>query len=825
MTAQQGLNSEAAKALLKKFGPNELPAAQPKTISALVFEVMREPMFVLLLSCGALYMILGDYREGMVMMASILIIIFITIFQFRKTERALEALRSLSSPRALVVRDGIEMRIPGREVVPGDLILLREGDRIAADAHLLDSVNLTIDESVLTGESVPVIRHTGEEIFSGTLIVQGAASATVRHTGQQSRMGMIGKSLAEIQPSATRLQAEMTRLIRLLFIIGACFSLGLVLIFYFTRGNFVASLLNGLSASIAILPEEFPVVLTVFLALGSLRLSRKNVLTRKPSAIETLGSATVLCSDKTGTITVNRMELNVIYNGYDLKELKDYTEADVSFSRLLVTAAMASNTASADPMDRAIRKGAEKLGGPIAEAEMIKEYPLSPELMTMSLVHRGENGLRVSAKGAPEAILGLCRLEEGENSRHLKMLQTLAGRGLRVLGVASALFPGEELPEHQPAFVFRFLGFVALQDPVRPEVPQSVDECLKAGIRVIMITGDFPLTARSIATQAGIPGGSGVISGEQLAGLSDHALREQIISCNVFARIRPEQKLRIVEALKANGEIVAMTGDGVNDAPALKAAHIGIAMGNKGTDVAREAASLVLLDDHFASIVAAIRSGRRIYDNLQKAMSYIMAIHIPIIGLTLLPAFFPEMPLLLMPLHIVFMELIIDPVCSIAFETEQEEKGIMNRPPRNPEERFIGSRRIIGSVLDGFMLLAMVIAVYIFSSDEGHTEAQARSIAFSALILGNIMLILTKLSKTRSAAAALAEGNIPLLLIVSVATGLLLTIIRVEPVMHIFSFGFSGWQHYLLPISGAVAVLVLLELIKWIKLLRIKSPA
>jgi P-type Ca2+ transporter type 2C len=812
----QGLSSIEASNLMRELGPNELPSSKPKNIWHIAYEVIKEPMFLLLLSCGALYMILGDYKEGMIMMASILVIIFITFYQFRKTEKALEALRSLSSPRALVVRDGIEIRIPGREVVPGDLMILREGDRIAADAHVIESLNLSIDESILTGESVPVIRHKNDEIYSGTLIVQGNAHAIVSHTGSNSQMGKIGKSLAGIEASPTRLQGEMTQLIRRLFIIGACISVALVLAFYFTRGNFVESLLNALSASIAILPEEFPVVLTIFLALGSLRLSKKNVLTRKPSAIETLGSATVLCSDKTGTITRNQMELAELYNGSEVVRLDALNQHQSSMIDLLFAAGRASAPESGDPMDKAIRNAGKSKTPAGNEPVFIREYPLHPELLAMTRVYRSlEAGIyEFSAKGAPEAILKLCKLSAEVQDSHLVILKSLAAKGYRVLGVAAGEHNSEDLPEYQSSFAFRFLGFVALEDPVRPEVPGAVQECLHAGIRVIMITGDYPLTAKSIAMQAGIPPGTEVINGIQLETLNDEDLRQHIRSCNVFARIKPEQKLRIVQALKANGEIVAMTGDGVNDAPALKAAHIGIAMGNKGTDVAREASSLVLLDDHFASIVAAIRSGRRIFDNLQKAMSYIMAIHIPIIGLTLLPAFFPEMPLLLMPLHIVFLELIIDPICSLAFETEQEEKGIMDRPPRDPEKRFFGPRRIVASVLDGLLLLAIVISVYYLSSDEGHTDNEARSIAYSALIMGNIMLILTKLSKTRSAIAVLAEKNIPLIFILVLAALLLCLISTVPALMTIFRFEFPGWKHYLIPLGGSIIVLLVLELNK-----------
>jgi P-type Ca2+ transporter type 2C len=783
-------------------------------------------MFILLISCGALYIMLGDYKEGSILLSTIFVIIFITFYQYQKTEKALEALRKLSSPRALVIRDGKEMRIPGREVVPDDIIILHEGDRISADAIVLDAVNLTIDESLLTGESIAVTKSLQTDssnphglIFSGTLVVQGKGTAKVIFTGIKTEFGKIGTSLQNIEQDETRLQKEMKTLIRNLFIIGGIISIGTVLAFYFTRGNFIQSLLNGLAAAMSILPEEFPVVLTIFLALGAWRLSKSNVLTRKPSAIETLGSATVLCSDKTGTITQNKMEVVALYNGNELFEIGDFTEKKDQIQDLVLASYCASQKDTIDPMERAIGLTYKNIffqNG--LEHTLIKEYGLSRELLAMTRVlESSENGITVSAKGAPEAIFKLCKMSEQETAKHLAIVQQMAEQGYRVIGVANSSYKNKELPESQKDFDFNFLGLIGLEDPIRPEVRQAIKECNEAGIKVIMITGDFPATAKSIAMQIGLDSEKEIITGEELKKLSDEELRKRIMNTNIFARVIPEQKLRIVQALKANNEIVAMTGDGVNDAPALKAANIGIAMGNKGTDVAREASSLVLLDDNFASIVSAIRSGRRIFDNLQKAMSYIIAIHIPIIGLTLLPAFITSLPLLLMPLHIVFMELIIDPVCSVAFESEQEERGIMKRLPRNPDEQFFGRKKIFSSVLQGFLLLLMVVSVYFLSIQEGHSAGEVRAIAFSSLIVGNIFLILTNLSKTRSFISAFIEKNWAVILILSAAIIMLLLIISIPSLQHIFSFEFPGYKHFIPSISGAIMILLILESIKFFK--------
>ncbi len=823
-----GLNSVEVKRRLADHGYNELPSSRPRNIFRIALDVIREPMFLLLISCGGLYMVLGDYREGGIMLATIFIIIAITFFQSRKTERALDALRKLASPRVMVIRDGEVVRVPGREVVPGDVMILNEGDRIAADARILDSSHLMADESLLTGESLPVMKnasvnqeHPQGLVYSGTLVVKGRGTAEVIYTGLRTRFGKIGESLGQVKEEETRLQKELRVLILRLFLIGGIICIGIVALYYWTRGQFLQSLLNGLAAAMAILPEEFPVVLTIFMALGAWRLSKNKVLTRKPSAIETLGAATVLCSDKTGTITLNQMEVACLYNGSQILERTEILQEGAMTGNLVQLAAMASPSTTFDPMEKAIRSMQEKLQMPDEAAlELVKEYPLSHQLLALTRVFqsRENDPFSIAAKGAPEAIFSLCRLEAEEISRHTAALLTLAAKGYRVLGIARGTWHNPTLPEDPRDLIFQFEGLIGFEDPVRPEVPQAIKECKTAGIRVIMITGDYPETARNIAAQAGLDIDGDLITGEELDRMPDQELQERIRRTVIFARVVPEQKLRIVQALKANKEMVAMTGDGINDAPALKAAHIGIAMGNKGTDVAREASSLVLLDDNFASIVEAIRSGRRIFDNLQKAMSYIMAIHIPIIGLTLIPAFIPGIPLLLMPLHIVFMELIIDPVCSVAFESEQEEKGIMNRKPRNLEQKFFGRDRLSGSLLQGFLLLGLVVTVYWLSLKEGHTDGEIRAIAFSSLIVGNMFLILTNLSKTRSFLNAFTEGSKITVVILLAASILLLLILSLPPLQMVFSFEDPGYMHFIPALLGSLAMLVILEGVKFARI-------
>jgi len=822
----QGLTTEEAKQRLKTDGFNELPSAKPKNLLTLGLQVVREPMFLLLIACGSLYLVLGDYREGIVLMSSILIIIFITFYQYRKTERALDALKNLSSPRALVIRDDNPVRIPGREVVNGDVMLLQEGDRVAADAVLTDSENLLVDESMLTGESVSVIKKFspgkiklespgGENdfnLFSGTMILRGKATALVLATGTGTQLGRIGASLQISDNGESRLQKELKVVIRRFGMIGVGISIIVFILYYLTRGDLINALLSSLSSAMAILPEEFPVVMTVFLALGAWRISEKNVLTRKPSAIESLGSATVLCSDKTGTITLNRMTVVAMTDMAGSSWKKVDRSMGPSFQNILRHAAAACPDNPADPMERAVIDLYTKELSVILPG-IKHSYPFSSELLAMTNVRVLEKSVMISCKGAVETVSGLCRLSTTENEKILLAADRLAADGFRVLAVSEGFSTTKELPATQQELNHKFIGLIAFEDPVHPEVPAAMEECREAGIKVMMITGDYPATAISIGKQIGL-NHDRVMTGQQLALLTDQELKNSIRNINIFARVLPDQKLRIVEALKSNGEVVAMTGDGINDAPALKAANIGVAMGMKGTDVAREASSLVLLDDNFASIVSAVRLGRRIYDNLQKAMMYILAIHIPIIGLALLPAILPGIPFLLFPLHIVFMEMIIDPVCSVAFESEPEEKGLMKRTPRNPNAEFFGKKSILKSVLNGLLILMAVLLVYFWSMAEGHTEGESRAIAFTTLILSNVGFILSGLSRSRNAFQVIGEKNPAVKIILGFAVMVLVLIMVVPSARLLFGFEVPDWHHFIPSIAGSLALVTILEIQK-----------
>lgn len=810
------LNSEKFKSLtasevaekLRTEGYNSLPSSRPKNFFIIALGVVKEPMFILLVACGSLYLMLGDLQEGLMLLSFVFVIMGIELFQEKKTEKALDALKDLASPRALVIRDGKKMRIAGTEVVTGDIIILQEGDRVPADATVLESVNLLIDESLLTGESVPVRKIEWNElheksqpggddspyVYSATLIVQGNGIARVTGTGINTEIGKIGKALEGVKEESTRLNLEMVSLVKKLTIIAITLCV-LVIVFYsLSRGNLIDGILVGITLAMAMLPEEFPVILAVFMALGAWRMSKGKVLTRKPSAIETLGSATVLCTDKTGTLTQNKMTVTTLYNGKEFYDIKDLVEFHSDFHEIVKYGMLSSQTNPFDPMERAIidmgetyLKGTEHIR---ADWQMIKEYPLSKKLLAMSRAFmQNDTPIKIiAAKGAPEAIFDLCHLDEATKNRFSVAVEKLAANGLRVLGVAKAMINSSNLPDIQHDFDFKFVGLIGLSDPIRKNVIEAVNDCCQAGVRVIMITGDYPVTAQNIALEIGLDNANRSITGAELDVMSDDDLSERIKEINVFARIIPEQKLKIVNALKRNNEIVAMTGDGVNDAPALKAAHIGIAMGEKGTDVAREASSLVLLDDDFLSIVSAIKMGRRIFDNLQKSFGYTLAIHIPIAGLSLIPVLLGGLPLILWPVHIVFLELIIDPSCSIIFEAEKEEKNIMKRPPKSLTEKFFGFKKIIISCLQGFGILIAALAVNFIGLYLGYSDKEVRAMVFVVLIISNISIILTNRSWTNNIFKIIVTPNKAMLWVVGGAISFLVLIINTPFFLALFQF-------------------------------------
>jgi Ca2+-transporting ATPase len=786
-------------------------------------------MFIMLIACGFLYLVLGSIEEALMLMGFVIVIIGITFYQEQKTERALEALRDLSSPRALVIRDGKQQRIAGREVVRDEIVLLSEGDRVPADAVMLSGNLLNVDESLLTGESVPVRkkpwdgrlemgRPGGDDlpfVYSGTLVVKGQGIAQVRSTGVRTEIGKIGKALQILEPEDTNLQQQTGKIVRNFAIIGLSLCVIVIVVYGATHGDWLHGFLAGITLAMATLPEEFPVVLTIFLALGAWRISQHHVLTRRVPAVEMLGAATVLCVDKTGTLTLNRMTVTRIGIGSEQFNVdgKQFTLPE-RLHEVMEYSILASPADPFDPMEKAMKE----LGGRTLENTehihrdwtLVREYQLSEHLLAMSHVWRSPDGQDyiVAAKGAPEAIADLCHLDETRLLEFERLIDNMANEGLRVIGVAKAHFKPLNLPSEQHDFDFEFVGLLGLADPVRPEVAKAVKECYTAGIRVIMITGDYPGTAENIARQIGLKPLDQIITGQELDRMGDSELKERIKNVCIFARAVPEQKLRIVTALKANNEVVAMTGDGVNDAPALKAAHIGIAMGGRGTDVAREAAAIVLLDDNFASIVRAVRMGRRIFDNLKKAMVFIFSVHIPIAGMSLIPVIF-KWPLALLPVHILFLELIIDPACTVVFEMEDEEQDIMQRPPRRLEAPLFGRSMVLTGLIQGLGILLIVLGIYSGMLLQGYGEGEARMMAFVCLVISNLGLIFANRSWSHSILATLRIPNKALWWVSGGAVGFLTLVLAFPYLRSLFKFApLHRWELAIIAVACLISILI-----------------
>lgn len=829
---RRGLTADEAATRLREEGPNLLPAPASRSQLRIVLEVLREPMLALLLAGGVAYMLLGSLAEALVLICFAGFSIVVTVVQESRTEHVLQSLRDLAAPRALVVRDGEPVRIPGRDVVRGDLLVIERGDRIAADATVIEATDLAADESLLTGESVPVTKRPlvppedvtslvpggdGQPlVYSGTMVTRGQGFALVIATGPHSQIGRIGQSLTMLEMEAPGLRRQTLRIVQFSALGAAIITLAVVILFGLLRGGWLEAVLAGIAIGMSLLPEEFPVVLTVFLAMGAWRISRVGVLTRRAAAIETLGSATVLCADKTGTLTANRMTVTELWRP-ERGTLALSDDAGIEgYEALLLTGALASATVPTDPMEAALHDvTAARVGTDHRDWTLERSFGLTPELLAMSNAwDRGDSdGLVVAAKGAPEAIAELCRLSPADRDALAAAAREMAARGIRVLGVAQARVTQDQLGERQQDHPFALVGLIGLSDPLRADVPAAIAQCRSAGIRVMMITGDHAATARAIATEAGILGGD-VLTGPEIEAMSDDDLARRLPGVSVCARTMPAQKLRIVNALKAAGEVVAMTGDGVNDAPALKSANIGIAMGKRGTDVAREAASIVLVDDDFGAIVAAIRLGRRIYDNIRKAMGFIFAVHVPIAGLALLPLL-TGLPILFGPIQIALLEMIIDPVCALFFEAEPEEHSIMDRHPRRPDDALFAMPMVMRSVAQGAIAFLMLALLMVVVTHQGMPAPEVRALIFFALVSAVLALVLVNRAFSRSIVDALMRGNRVFRYIVSgiVAAGALIT---VSPaVRELLQFARLGVAELALALAIGALLLVTLE---WTKL-------
>ena len=772
-----GLTQAQALDRLVAFGPNVLPSAKPRTIFQQLASVLREPMLLLLLAAGSISFTLREPLEASILMMSVLLVIGISLYQTRKTDQALAALKSLVAPRATVIRDGQTMKISSEELVVGDLIVLHEGDRVPADAKLNEVTNLLIDESVMTGESFSIEKQVGQLALSGTLVVKGHGQAEVTAIGLQTEIGKIGKVLFKPSNKRTNLQAEVDRLVLRIAILSIVSAIAVALIFGFTRGTWLEGSLAGIATAMSLLPEELPIILTVFFGLGAWRMSKVQVIVRNSPAIELLGQVSVLCVDKTGTITKNEMAL-VVEN------------EDIALYGLL-----ASPQNPFDPMDKAFQ-----LAGRISDDwKLIREYPVSEKQLAICQAWQKPDGtILLAAKGAPETIAQFCSFDEGQEAELLSRVNISAESGFRVLGVAKHNLPtGTSLPESPIDLNFEFVGLALLSDPVRPGVDQAVATMRQAGVRTIMITGDYPVTAVSIAKEIGIVNPTSVLTGPELAKLTDVELEKIIDGISVYSRMLPDQKLRLVNALRNKSQVVAMTGDGVNDAPALKAANVGIAMGARGSEVAREAAEIVITDDSFISIANGISEGRRIFSNLRRAAAYVIAIHVPIFGMAFLPVLSSAWPLILLPVQIAILELIIDPAASLAYENESLSPAEMKKPPRKRTDRLINRNLILLSVIQGLFLFIGAASVFLWSISSDFSDNKTRALTFAVILLGNLFLMLSNRSLTASIFEVVFQRKNPrVYLIIAIGLSFLVLIFTVAPIRDAFRFApieISNW--------------------------------
>ncbi|WP_394885946.1 cation-translocating P-type ATPase [Clostridium butyricum] len=748
-----GLNSEEVEKLQKKYGMNELVIQEKPNMLKKFLGVFKEPMFLLLLIAATVYFLLGAPKDGAIMLVFVGFVASITFIQEWKTEKTMNALKDLTSPKVNTLRDGKNILIKSTELVPGDVVFLSEGERIPADCIVLEPSNFSVDESILTGESEYVMKVSTTQsekstdywkkdiLYAGTLCVFGKCTAIVKFTGINTEYGKIGKAISEAKDESTPLQKKVSILVKNIAIAGVILCISVMVASYFYSFNILNSILSGISLAMAIIPEEFPVVLTVFLSMGAYRLAKNNTLMRKISAVETLGSATVLCVDKTGTITQNKMKVKSIYSDGRIFNNEDLKNQELSDLMVL-----SCEKDPYDPMEKAILEAAN-----LSQLETLYKYDLSKKIAfdsktkRMANIYIKDNKYYVAVKGSAETVLGLCNLDKETMDEINIEIDKMASNGLRVLALADCT--SERVYEDLECYELTFKALVGLQDPPKEGVEEAIKLCKKAGIRVVMITGDYSKTAMAIGEEIGLKFTDKVIVGNEIDSLSENELCEVVKSCDVFSRVIPEQKMKIVKALKKNGEIVAMTGDGVNDAPALKSADIGIAMGQRGTEVAKEAAHMILMDDNFTTIVKSVKDGRRVYDNIRKAMVYILIIHIPIAAMAMFAPLF-NLPPLLLPMHIMLLELIIDPTCSIVFEGEPAEANIMENPPRPPQEPLLTRNLTIKVVLQGVVMFLAAFMPFHYMIDLGISSEYARSFSLITFIVANVTLVLVNRSNT-----------------------------------------------------------------------------
>ncbi|MBK8426126.1 MAG: cation-translocating P-type ATPase [Lewinellaceae bacterium] len=809
----QGLSPEAVAESRARHGSNQLYVRPQRRIWHMLKDVGTEPMFLLLVIACTLYFLIGDAAEAWLMVGAVIFVTLIEIVQEFRSEKALSALRQLSQPRVVVIRAGKRQEVPVEDVVVDDLIAFEEGERIAADGVLVQQNDLSVDEAILTGESLPVSKNPDEAgrnlLYQGTTVASGAGVAKVQAVGIQTEFGKLGKSIESIETEPTPLQRQITRFVRQMLWAGLVAFLIVCAINYAYSGSFLSALLYSLAFAMALVPEEIPVAFTTFMALGAYRMTRKHVLVKQPKTVESLGAATVICLDKTGTITESKMTI---------AEVTDYSGK----GRTLEYAMWASEPTPFDAMEKAIHLAYEKETSKDRRAtvQMVHEYPLNgvPPMMTHVFLPADTTERIVAAKGAVERILQVCNMDAAQQADILAKTKEMARKGYRILGVCSAAWTDEKYPAEQGDFPWTFEGLVGLYDPPKAGIGKVMNDFYQAGIAVKMVTGDYPETALNIAQESGIRVRGEVVSGETVMQMTETQLREIVGGTDVFARMFPEAKLRVVEALKANGEIVAMTGDGVNDAPALKAAQVGVAMGHRGTEIAKGAASMILLDDNLAHMVNAIKTGRLIYYNLRKAIRYIISIHLPIVLVVLFPLLFDWTYLhMLTPIHVIFLELIMGPTCAIAFENEPAEPNVLRKPPRTEGANLFSWPELSLSLFQGFLITVGVFVMYHYAIWIGKDEATTRSFVFVTMLLANIFLTFANRSFEYTIARTLFYRNRLLWWMVGVSVLLLVAVLVLPLARDLFQLGRltlaeTGWC-----MLAALVSVGWFELWKWAK--------
>ena len=830
-TPASGLSAAEAARRLRRDGGNELPRARRRGLGRIVLGVLGEPTFLLLVVAAAIYLLVGGIGEGLLLSGFAALSTLLVVVQENRSENALDALRQLAAPTAAVLRDGRVQTIAAGAIVPGDLLLLSEGARIGADAILRHTDGVGIDESLLTGESVPVLKGVAADgadaaaearagVHAGALVVSGRGIAEVVATGTDTQAGRIGACLAAIEVEPTRLQRSFGRLVAVFAFFAVCASVAVVLLFGLLRGQWLQGALSGIALGMSALPEELPMILVVFMAIGARRLARLHVLVRRTAVIEMLGACSTLCVDKTGTLTENRMALcTLVRDGVRLDPGDAATALPEPFAASLQVAMRASPHTSGDPMDVAVHRLAAAVGmaddGSAAGASPLVEHGLSSKRPALIRVWgSADGGWQAAAKGAPETIAELCRLDAGARAALRGEVEALAGAGMRVLALAQSPLRHGEVPADPAAYALQWQGLAAFADPLRAGAAAAIAAARAAGVAVVMITGDHPATALAIAREVGIDA-TVAVTGDQIAACDDAQLPALVRRARVFARINPEQKLRLVRAFKEAGEVVAMTGDGVNDAPALRAAHIGLAMGRRSTDVAREAASIVLLEDDLRHLVAGIAMGRRIWDNLRKASLYIVAIHVPVIGLALLPLLL-GLPPMLMPTHVVLIEMVIDPICAIAFENEPPEPDAMRQPPHPPGEMLLGLPQVAVGIGQGLLILAAAFAAYVAGLGLGIGADPARTLSFIAFTAGNLALVRVTGSRRATLASLFARGHGAYWAVATVAVAVLVACVAIPGVAGLFAFAAPPPLPLLAAAVAGVLAALAFDAVKWL---------